>query len=141
MPLDNNDGPSMQLVKEYTQQKFPLPYLAASVPGYTLLSQDVMRAYNATKAFTSTLENLAERDLDTTQEHITAVLSSITFSGIGGQIGFQGDALNSGVISDPQYTTVYIMCTSRNNAVSLSATYDGNNLVLTKNLCLSTSPS
>jgi len=138
MPLDNNDEPSMQFLKEYTKQKFPLPYLAASVPGYTLLSQDVMRAYNATEAFTSTLENLAGRNLDATQENITKALESITFSGIGGQIAFQGDAPNSGIISDPQYTTVYIMCTSRNNAISLVATYDGNNLVLTKNLCLPT---
>ncbi|GAC1362299.1 MAG: hypothetical protein NVS2B12_04280 [Ktedonobacteraceae bacterium] len=66
------------------------------MPGYVLLPQGVIRFYNATKAFTSTLEDLAARSLDTTQENINNSLASITFSGIGVQIGLQGDALNSG---------------------------------------------
>lgn len=135
MPLKKDNQSGMQLVEEYKQQKFPVPYLASAIPGYTLLPQGVIRSYNAMKAFTSTLEDLAGRNLDTTQENINNLLAPVSFDGIDGRIGFQGDAINSRVISDPQDTVVYIMCTGRNNTIGLVATYNGNSFVPEQGAC------
>jgi hypothetical protein len=135
-PLENSGSVSNPFFQEYKDQNFPIPYLAHVVPGYSLLPQDVIRSYNAVKAFTSTLNDLADRNLDATQENITNYLASTTFDGIEGHFGFQGSVINSQHISDPQSSSpVYIMCTDRDRSIRLVATYNGYTLTPIQDKC------
>jgi ABC-type branched-subunit amino acid transport system substrate-binding protein len=136
-PLKNDVPENQHLIQEYQDQHFLMPYLANAVPGYTLLPQEVIRSYNATKMFTSTLEELTQQNRTPTQATLNASLASVSFDGIGGYFSFQGDAFNSMYISDPQNANlpVYVMCTTRNHMIHLAATYYGAHLIPAQDQC------
>jgi hypothetical protein len=136
-PLRESESLSRGLVQEYQQQHFPMPYLSNAVPGYTLLPQGVIRSYNAMKMFTSVLNDLAQQGRNPSQDNITSDIASISFDGIGGHFSFQGNAINSNYISDPQGKSlpVYVMCTTRDHTIHLAATYYGNNLTQVQGPC------
>lgn len=124
-------------MQEYQKQHFSMPYLSNAVPGYTLLPQGVIRSYIAMTMFTKTLGELADQGRDPSQDNITSDIASISFDSIGGHFGFQGNAINSNYISDPQSKSlpVYVMCTTRDHTIHLAATYNGNTLTLVQGPC------
>jgi hypothetical protein len=136
-PLRESVPLNRDFVQEYQQQHFSMPYLSNAVPGYTLLPQGVIRSYNAMKMFTSTLSDLAQQGRDPSQDNITSDIASISFDGIGGHFSFQGNAINSNYISDPQGKNlpVYVMCTTRDHTIHLAATSYGNTLTQVQGPC------
>lgn len=121
-PLDMRDAASKAFFDEY-KQNFSLSYLSSAIYNaylpYNLLPQDVIRAYEATEAFTATLQQMGNDGATTSQEDFDRILSHAKFNGFGSSIAFQGNETN-----DPIPVRVYIMCIDSTHTIHWSATYD-----------------
>lgn len=125
-PLDNNTSTDTKFISEYENIQSSLPPLEHFIPSYTLLPLDAIDSYNAMIAFTSTLELLAARHIDPTQNNLNTYLSNVTFDGIEAHFSFHGDDKGSGNISDPEDIPLHLMCTDHTHTVHLVATYNTN---------------
>lgn len=121
-PLDMRDPQSKAFFEEY-KRNFPLPYLSFAISNarlpYDLLPEDVNRAYEATEAFTATLQQLGKDGATVSQTDFDRYLSRVGFNSFGSSITFQGSGIN-----DPNPVPVYIMCIDSTHTIHWSATYD-----------------
>lgn len=111
---------------EYNRDFGPTPVSSFGSESYSLLPPHSILSYEATEAFSQTLDNLVQRNEDWTQEAVNTALATISFSspsfnGQSDTIVFQGDNANSQTRSNPTTRTDYVMCTDRNHILRLAA--------------------
>jgi ABC-type branched-subunit amino acid transport system substrate-binding protein len=122
-PLDMQDAQSRVVFNEY-KQHFTLPYLYSAIQAYHsyyLLPQDVIRGYEATEAFTQTLQTFTQRSQNTDlpqQADFDRTLAHISFTSFAIPITFQGQQT-----SDPLAVPVNIMCINSVHSLYWVATY------------------
>jgi ABC-type branched-subunit amino acid transport system substrate-binding protein len=111
---------------DYMQQGFSKPYLANSIPGYTLLAPHVILTNDATTAFITALQLMTGTNFS--QNTFNAELATITFNGVSGTIQLRGDQ-NDAHSSDRNGGNIYVTCTDplHNNSIHLIAKYQSSN--------------
>jgi hypothetical protein len=124
-PLNMQDQQSSALFYEY-KQDFTLPYLSSAIQSYRsyyLLPQNFIRSYEATEAFTQTLNTFIQDYHSTSlpsQGDFDQVLANASFTSFTTPITFQGQNSN-----DPEPVPVYIMCSNSGHSLYWVATYMG----------------
>jgi hypothetical protein len=122
---NSNQEVVQKFIREYIGHKFPLPYLAKSIPPYTLFPPHAILTYDATTAYAEAAKNFQTTNF--TQSDFNKALSSISFYGVSGYIIFQGKGTVLSHASDPNAGYIYIMCTDRARAIHLIAQYESIN--------------
>jgi hypothetical protein len=114
-----------KFISGYIGHKFPLPYLAKSIPPYTLFPPHAILSYDAISAYAETAKHFQTTNF--TQNDFNKVLSSVSFYGVSGYVIFQGKGTVPTHASDPNGGYIYIMCTDRARTIHLIAQYESIN--------------
>jgi ABC-type branched-subunit amino acid transport system substrate-binding protein len=128
-PLATDSPQINTFIKAYQQQGFAEPYLANSIPGYTLLPPHTLLSNDATTAFIKTLQQMSNPNF--TQSSFNATLATITFTGVSGTIELQGDQTNTQHISDRDTGDIYITCADQFHTIHLITKYQSVNATAT----------
>ena len=120
-----NQAVVQKFMRGYISNKFPLPYLANSIPSYTLFPPHAILSYDATTAYTEAAKNFQTANF--TQNDFNKALSSVSFYGVSGYVILQGKGTEPTHTSDPNAGYVYIMCTDRAHTIHLIAQYESIN--------------
>ncbi len=111
----------IDIVKDYRQafSQSVLTPTSTTINDYTLLPPHAILSYDAAQAFLAALDNSLDKN---SQETFNQELATVKFSGLSGNIVFQGNS-STNHESDPSDKAVYILCADRNHAIHVAGAY------------------